>query len=490
MTPDIETLRDYLKSLPELADKGREARVRKARSNLWYMAKTYFAHHIEFAQSEQSRFRKFVHRHLPHRMQKYRIVALTAYRGAAKTTTVSNLFVLNQVTKKERRFIPIISSTDTLAKSIFEVVRVELEENARFRRDFNIEVLKSNDNEIILKSDGHLMKLMCAGAGAKIRGVRFLSWRPDLIILDDIENDENVESKTQREKLWRWYTKVIKKLPSRRGEHNIIIVGTILHHDSLLSRIAKDKSVYYRNFPLVTDMRTFALDDPSLDKEAIRAEYDEDKESFMQEYQNIPISRDALLFSQYETFETMPRCDAYFIGVDPAMGKAKGDYFAIAILGYKAEEKRLYLTARGYKKNPTQMIGTLLSVYVRYSKIARTMMAIETIAYQEFFKDVFQRSAKEAGLVPSVMSLKNSIAKEIRINALAPLIADGTILIDEKASLLREELDTYPKSPHDDLLDAAEMAKRLYERGGGIDYKRVARMQQGLKRFKTLSKAF
>ena len=487
---EIDQLRDYLQSLPLLDDKDRPRRVARAKRDLWYMITTYFSHHVEGATKDESRFRKFVHKRLSPLLTEHRIVELTAYRGAAKTTTVSNLFVLQEVIRSSRRFILTISSTDTLAKSIFEVVKVELEENHRFRADHEIVIQKSNDAEIILEVAGHLMKLQCAGSGAKIRGIRYLSWRPDLIVLDDIENDEQVESKTQRAKLYRWYTKTIKKLPSRRGWHNILIVGTILHHDSLLSNLSTSRGTRYTNFPLVLDFKSWKLDDPTLDVDVFKEEYAEDKESFIQEYQNIPLSQDSLLFGKYKTYETMPKCDAYFIGVDPAMGKAKGDYFAIAILGWHREQKRFYLTARGYKKNPTDMIATLLSIYVRYSKISRTTLAMEIVAYQEFFRDVFKRQAKAMGLIPIVKSLRNNIPKEIRLNSLAPLIRDETILIDENAHLLLEELDTYPKAPHDDLLDASEMAKRVYEIGGGIDYAQVKKLQKELKRYKTLPKSF
>jgi len=487
---EIEGLRDYLRSLPALSDANRPQRVRRSREDLWYMSVTYFPHHVEHATQDRSRFRRYIHRQLRPDMESHRIIELTAYRGAAKTTTVSNLFVLQSVIRKERRFVIIISATDTLARGIFEVIKTELEANHRFAHDHDISVIKSTDNEIVLRVADHLMKIQAAGSGAKIRGVRFLSYRPDLIILDDIENDENVESKTQRDKLYRWLLKTVLKLPSRRGWWNILIVGTILHHDSVLSRFKQRAGVLYRNFPLVLNWKRWTLDDPTLDTETLKREYDEDKESFLQEYQNIPLSAEALLFGEYETFERMPKCDAYFIGVDPAMGKAKGDYFAIAILGWNKATNRFYATARGYKKNPTDMIGTLLSVYTRYSKKSRTIIAMEVVAYQEFFRDVFKRTARQMGLTPPVVSLRNTVPKEIRIHSLAPLIKDRIILIDAQAVLLRDELDTYPKAAHDDLLDAVEMAKRAYEIGGGIDYKKLAEAQKKLKRYKTLTKAF
>ena len=466
----LEELKLFLKDLPNQITEPID--IKKAKRDFFYFAKSYFPHHIEFAKKEKSIFRKFVYKELDKIVDTNKEILLTAYRGAAKTTTISNLYVLWRIARAKNRFIVLISATETLAKDIFDLINEELNSNEIFKKDFNIEIVKSLTTEVIVKVDGFLMKIAAYGAGAKIRGKRFLSFRPDLIILDDIENDENVLNKTQRDKLYSWYKKVVKKLPSRTKKHTIIIVGTILHHDSLLSRL-KSEVDFYRNFPLVLDFKSWRVDNPDIDIKELKKEYNEDKESFLQEYQNIPLSKDSLIFNHYKTFEIMPKCDFYSIGIDPAMGKKKGDYFAIAILGYKADEKRFYLTAQGYKKNPTDMIDKIVKTYIKYSKINRTILALETVAYQEFFKDVLKKVARESGVSIPVKEFKNNVPKELRINSLAPLIKDETILIDEKAELLRDELDTYPKSAHDDLLDASEMAKRAFESGGGIDYKLV-----------------
>jgi len=232
----------------------------------------------------------------------------------------------------------------------------------------------------------------------------------------------------------------------------------------------------------VLDFKTWKLDNIALDVNELKKEYNEDKEAFLQEYQNIPLSKDTLIFNHYKTYKTMPKCDFYAIGIDPSLGKAKGDY----ILGYNKKEQKFYLSAKGYKKNPTDMIYTITQTYIKYSKLARTIIAIETVAYQEFFKDVFKRYTKELGISIPIKEFKNNIPKEIRINSLAPLIKDETILIDKNAALLRDELDTYPKSPHDDLLDASEMAKRAFDILGGIDYKLVKQKQRLFKAIKRL----
>ena len=140
----------------------------------------------------------------------HKVLLFTAYRGGAKSTTLAKLYPLWQMIKKNRRYIIQISSTDTLAKMLLEFISEELSSNSRLKSDFDIVVKKDIAGAIVVDLDNFLLKFECYGAGAKIRGITFISFRPDLIIVDDIENDENVEVKAQRDKLHRWYKKPLK----------------------------------------------------------------------------------------------------------------------------------------------------------------------------------------------------------------------------------------------------------------------------------------
>ena len=476
----ITELKQLLAGVPKLLDKSKPQRVKEAKRSFFYMIKTYFSHHIDNVKKETSYFRNFIHTKIESIMAEHKTALFTAYRGAAKTTTISNFLVLWDIIKQARKYIVIISASDTLAVGILELIKTELEDNINLKSDFNIEVVSSRKNDIIISVDGEFLKIECFGAGAKIRGTRYLSYRPDLIIVDDIENDENVVSKAYRDKLESWYKKAIKKLPGLKSKYNIIIVGTILHYDSVLSRI-KEKT-FNINFPLVRefadDYKEWVIDDKTLDIEDIYEEYKEDKASFMQERQNIPISSDELLFGKYKTYESMPKCDFYSIALDPSMGKKSGDYFAIAVLGFHKDENRFYSRVYGYKQNPINLIPKIIKLYMHYDTINRTIMSVETVAYQEFFKDVLKKEASKVGVFLNIKEYKNSVAKDLRLQGLAPLIQDETILICEDDDLLIEEMMTYPKSAHDDLLDALEMAYRNFKNGGRVDYGMIKKVRK------------
>ena len=214
-----------------------------------------------------------------------------------------------------------------------------------------------------------------------------------------------------------------------------------------------------------SDIKGMVLDDPSLDAMELLKEYLEDKDSFMSEYQNQPLSQEALTFGGYQTYSVLPvnMIDAYFIGIDPSLGKTKGDYFAVSLLGYSSALKRFFNRTWMYRIKATSMIDKLIWHYKQVASLQKPIkIAIEIVQFQEFFKDTLANKAKEEDIHLPIVPLTNAgVPKELRIDSLAPLICDGTISIDEASILLIEELDTYPKAPHDDGLDSLEMAYRI-----------------------------
>lgn len=505
---EVEKIRALLKKLPKLNDKGKNRRISRAKKDFFYAVKTYFPHHIDNIKKETSEFRKFVYKDIDNIFTKNNKGSFEAYRGAAKSTVITRLYTLwKTAIQNKKRHTIIISSTLDVSKESLEFIKTELEENENLKADFNIQIgteFKNswNEEEIIFKSNNLKFRIKVYGSGKKIRGANWLGFRPDLIICDDIEDDEAIESKKQRDKRWNWFTKAILKLPSRKDKtYTLIVVGTTLHHDGLLARLRNRKDFVNFSFPLIIkfpdnlddliDENSITkkiiddtiCDDTALDIKDYLLEYLEDKESFMSELQNQPLSKDGLTFS-YTTFEDMPICDTYSIGCDPALGKSKGDFFGVTILGYSFAQKKFYATTKMYKIKATLMIDKLIDTYKDITKFGKPIkIAIEEQQFQEFFKDVLDDTAKETGIHLPIVPFRNSVNKELRIDGLAPLVNKGDILINKKSLLLIEELDTYPKAPHDDGLDSLEMAYRIAKRSA-FNYVLINRITKnvGIKR--------
>jgi len=73
------------------------------------------------------------------------------------------------------------------------------------------------------------------GVGQNPRGIKHDKDRPGLIIADDLENEEQAESEEQRNKLRSWFSKTL--LNTGHPQTNVVVIGTILHQDSLLATL-------------------------------------------------------------------------------------------------------------------------------------------------------------------------------------------------------------------------------------------------------------
>src|SRR5690606_22145584 len=89
-------------------------------------------------------------------------------------------------------------------------------------------------------NDGYRFRIMAKGAEQKLRGLKWANQRPDLIVCDDMENDEAILNSDRREKFRRWFFGALR--PARASNGKIIVIGTILHMDSLLERLMQPQT--------------------------------------------------------------------------------------------------------------------------------------------------------------------------------------------------------------------------------------------------------
>ena len=169
----------------------------------------------------------------------YPQVECMAPREHAKTTALTFDYVLAEALFKVSDYIILISSTEDLAAEALSNVSEELRENEDLIRDFKIAGFDSDTKtDIIVRfTNGDRFRILCRGAEQRIRGRMWNGKRPNLIVADDMEDDEQVENADRRTKFRRWFFRAAKQALSKRGK--IRIHGTVLHDDSLLSRLAK-----------------------------------------------------------------------------------------------------------------------------------------------------------------------------------------------------------------------------------------------------------
>jgi hypothetical protein len=163
-----------------------------------------------------------------------------APRSNAKTTLLLAL-LLFCVVYRLKRFCIFITSTASLANDFLTDLKHELEDNERLAEDFPEACGRGRiwREDVIVTRNG--VRIQALGAGKRIRGRKHRQWRPDLFILDDLEDDEHVRNLEQRDKLHNWLSKAVLKARGVAVKADFLFSGTLLHFDSVLARVLDAK---------------------------------------------------------------------------------------------------------------------------------------------------------------------------------------------------------------------------------------------------------
>ena len=400
-----------------------------------------------------------------------RRIGVIAPRGHAKSTTVDMTYPLWAGCFKQEEFVVIISDTYTQAAEFINALKDEFEDNPKIRWLFgDVKGDDWQDGEFVL-SNG--IKYAAKGSGMKIRGIRHRHTRPTLMIFDDIENDENIKSAEQRQKLYHWFTKAAIPALARGGR--AVIIGTILHFDSLVNKVMKQQDVFKswqtRVFYAITteeDGTERALWPEHRSLEKLRAMRDDPSDqdfigsiTFAQEYQHKPFSEeDAIIqpdwIKECEPSQVPDRHTrlARVLTIDPAASERQTADFTAMIVADLYTDGNVYIRAiRNQRTSPSVTADTVRELDEIYKP---QVIGIEKGALGLVFRDLLE------GL--PVIGLEPDKDKVRRLLAVSRFFEAGrvyTVKNIQNGQAFREQLIEFPKGTHDDMVDAAAYAVRL-----------------------------
>jgi predicted phage terminase large subunit-like protein len=508
---ELTRLREQISaSTKPLQEEEKAARVKRAATDLMFFAQTYFPHYMTCAPSA-------LHKYFAERYPKMILSgagdreATAAPRGNAKSTWTTLILPLWCAAYKYRYFPLIVSETNTQAVDFISFIKLELEINERLAQDFpdlTGEGAVWRADTIITKNG---VKIRGVGAGQKLRGMRHGANRPDLVIGDDLENDEAVMSPDQRKKLAKWFFRALSKVG--QPDTVMIVIGTILHYDSLLTELLNKPGWQGRRFQSVIkwadnqnlwDEWERIFRDVTLSKdEAAAAAYEffldnkeemlagtevlwpqresyyylmsmrlsEGEANFASEKQNEPVNPEDSLFdaddAQYWDDGDMDLKNAPFLGtVDPSLGEGKRSDPS-AILGGWWRAGTLWLEiADEERRRPDKIIN---DIYAYHEKYTFNRFGAESVQFQKFFATSLETEAKNRGKTLPVREIKSVTNKHLRIERLQPWIKNGWVRFRRHHRAILTQIAQYPMCAHDDLLDALEMLIAMCE-----DYKKTS----------------
>ena len=484
-----------------------------------YFVNTYFPHYIR--SQEKSQLHEYLFKRLPEvlRAPEGCPEAIGAPRGEGKSTQVTQLFTLYCIVTAQKHYCVIVMDSIDQAYPMLEAIKAELEFNPRLKTDFPDACGQGRVWQAGTVVTANDIKVQVAGSGKKLRGLRHGPYRPDLTILDDIENDEQVRNPEQRDKLNAWLNKTVLALGGAGQKYDVVYIGTILHYDSVLNRMLKNpfwKSIKFKamlrwpdNMALWDRWEALYRNDGELVADAfyqthklemaqgaetswkargvlalmkIRAR--DGHATFDSEYQNDPVAGDAAPFANALQYWTaLPDDLIYFGALDPSLGKAGNsrDPSAIVIGGWQRSTGKLYVVEAQIKKRlPDLIIEDVIRLQAQYRC---QLWAVETVQFQEFLKTELVKRSAQRGIPVPARAVRPVSDKLLRIETLQPHMANGLILLHASQNTLIDQLRHFPMADHDDGPDALHMLWMAAQSGvGAIEYTAVPR-HEGAARF-------
>lgn len=404
-------------------------------------------------------------------------------REFGKSTYVWVFFPAWNILTNRYRYIVYIASSKERATEQLRNLRSEVLAHPLLSTLIEVKTDRADELEYIDRASGESVLIRCYGAGQNLRGIRYHEKRPDIVILDDIEDSESVQSETQRRKLMEWFHSDVRPLSS---QGRIFVIGTVLHEDSLLNNLLTNPPAGFRG------LRYGILDDEGNPTwpDRFPLEWVEEKKEdyrrqglidvFYREYMNIAISPDTQIFKReyfryYDPSQLQTNALNVFTAVDLAISKTDtADYTAIVTVGVSSENHWFVLDIDYGRYDPSETIDAIFRAVQKWRPL---IVGIEKVAYQQALAHFLQKEMVARNIFFRIEPLKAEKKKELRIQALQPRFVAGTVWFPEHADFLSEleaELLTFPRGKHDDLIDALAYIEQIaYPRKSRINKAKI-----------------
>lgn len=406
--------------------------------------------------------------------------AIQAFRESGKSSYTMRAFPLFKIMypSKKKYYILLIKNSATESARIIKQIAEEVRTNPLIA--FRVEqVLQETLNdggayEIMLKN-GSKVRIEGKGKGSSVRGAIWGNKRPDIIILDDIQDVADMQSETTMEKDWEWFLSDITYL-SKKGR--IFLIGNNLGEKCLIERVFQYSEQL--NFECMRIPVADEYGNPTW-----KAQYTKDEINFKLEAARKVGKIDVVMrelfcesmpdeyrvfkkeyFKYYPSSEKQKiinSCNLYLL-CDLAISQSNSaDYTALSVVGVNANNHLFIIDIVFGRFTPSETIEYIFELVQKYPIIK---VGIEKVAFQSALEHFLVKEMPKRNVFFEIKPLIADRKKELRIKTLQPRFTAGTVWFEEDAEYLTElerELLTFPNGKHDDLIDSIAYFDQISE---------------------------
>jgi len=396
------------------------------------------------------------------------LTGIIAFRSSAKSTIViTSTAIWSVVGKPQKKFVVIITKNQTQAKNRLNNIKKELESNGLLINDFGqFQQQNSEWTAFALELSGYNARIIACSRDEGIRGLLNRENRPDLILVDDVEDNNSIRNKEVRDDTYSWFCEEV--MPLGTTDTKIMAVGNLLHKDSLLMRLkkkieAKELRGVFKSYPLLDaeGNSTWPARFPPQEIEKIKSTTD--PIALKQEYLLTLVDEHERIIqpeqiSHYDKINENKKHFCYYvISVDPAFSeKEKTDFTAIItgeVYRYNSVTKIYILQTISQRMNPVKTMETIQMVYNTFKAKGATKVFVEGGGNQGSIAS----TAKTTYNVPITEVVPRG-DKRTRLSMAAISIINGRVSFPRNGCKdLTEQIVDFGSCDHDDLADALSM---------------------------------
>jgi predicted phage terminase large subunit-like protein len=446
-----------------------------------------------------------------------RLLAICIFRGGAKSTIAILLDYLRRICHGLDPYLFVASDTYDQAAAHLEDIKEELEFNEKIIADFgrlkpgkqisdavwdSLEVIQGADGRVqwregrIVTTNG--IRVDAIGSGGKMRGRRHGSRRPTHGAVDDVDNDENVRSKDQRDYKWDWLIQAV--LPAMDPNiGSLTIIGSTIHFDCTIARAVRktddEGNRLFTSIKFNAMRRNDAGEFESVWPErftikrllSIRTLLGPSK--FGAEYMNDPRDPDTQLFNpekftHYIPVELEGKKLRRILYVDPSKGKKgkgrkKSDFSGFADVLCDSENRISYVNnAFRLRLSPSAAKAKVVEWYLEAIKGRyQVELWVEENSFGDVFGETWQDELRRRGIDIVVNTKLHSVEKDSRLEKHSIRIETGGVRFparwegEGKRPDWFSEYEDYPGA-FDDTIDALESADDIgmNDSAGQVDF--------------------
>lgn len=402
-----------------------------------------------------------------------RYVGLKMFRGSAKTTRL-RAYVSKRIAYALSNTILFVGNAQRHAGYSLKWLKRQVEFNTQWAQLFQLRPGPTWNEEhlmILHGAEGFPINVMALGITGQVRGINLDDFRPDLIVIDDPDNEETTNTPEQREKTSDLVFGALQNSltpPTENPNAKMVILQTPFNEFDLITTCEKSPKWNVQTVSCFDDRTGESTWSTRFPTEYLRGEKQEyirlNKISlWMREMECKIVARENASFDvewlKYWDDTGIPPGCTKIIAIDPASSEAKdADDQVIGVVAFRGKDVYLceYTAEKG--ELPEMAAVTFLN-YLSRHVVHRAV--VESVGYQRTLATYLENAMRQARRWVLVDQIQDRRHKADRIiQALREKAAHGHLHVSVKHTKFIQQFAQFRPGMrmHDDVLDMVAMA--------------------------------